>query len=377
MSSLRVVPPYRPRGLLPLAAALGEVSGVLTLALFVWLTTNYRAIDTFVSGLIVLVPLALLPPLLGGFLLSHLTQQPRLTTRAGLVFGAGQAFGFLVYTFATSETGGVIGVGVNLIIALTVLALFTLLGCGLFHVARFVTRSVLFVTVEQTGTLCHRCGYDRGTPSVAICPECATPADPTRFRAVGLLTLASMAHRVARPVAAVLLFISLVAAAHTFATRTVPAARFIRTFRTAGAHISRWFITPPNWPNWPPGTRCASAIGAWLPFPDGSDRVVLVLYAPDENAPEPAMQIAVAAGPAPPSRHAPPDFGSPQVAADLPRPLAERVARNGLPAEFLRAITAEADAGNWKPAGATGIHLITDAAFDPAPYFPPEESFVR
>lgn len=372
MPSLRVVPPYNPRGLLPLAATLGAVSGVLTLALFVWLTTNYRVIDTPVYGLVLLVHLAVLPPLVAGALLARFTQHPRLTTVVGLVFGAAQAAGFLAYTFTTSETGGATAATTDLYISLALLAVFSSLGCGLFHLARFLTRSLLFNTIEQTGTLCHRCGYDRAAPSIAVCPECAAPADPSSFRARRFLAITGLAHRVARPLAAALLLIGVAAAANTLITRTIPAARFVRTFRAAGAHISLWYITPLNWPNWPPGTRSAGAVGAWLPFPDGSDRTILVLYAPDRDAPEPAMQIVVAAVPSSHSRHVYPDHGSPHIALNLPRHLAEHVAREGLPLSLARAIADHADSSGWKPAGGAGPVLIVSSEIDLAPHFPSE-----
>ena len=80
------------------------------------------------------------------------------------------------------------------------------------------------------------------------------------------------------------------------------------------------------------------------------------------------MQLVVVAANKLIHRHSVPDYGTPHIAINLPRDLAERVATEGVPASLLQAFSDMADTQNWKPAGA-GTLLTADAPIDPAPHF--------
>jgi hypothetical protein len=105
-------------------------------------------------------------------------------------------------------------------------------------------------------------------------------------------------------------------------------------------------------------------MGSWMPMPGDPSLIVVVLYIPDRNSPLTPMRLAIAQ-PLQPNPTTPPgpqlNFGAPQVACDLPRDLAERINREGIPSSLLQALDDKARENAW---GATPAAAVI---FSPGP----------
>src|SRR5262249_25266823 len=138
----------------------------------------------------------------------------------------------------------------------------------------------------------------------------------------------------------------------TIRRRTIPALNFLSAFPyqdNVGVGVMIPYPVPPL-------DFDSSCMASWTPFPNDSLRGLVILYIPDRRSPLPAMRLAVVATPAPLAPSAPPgphlNFGSPEIACDLPRDLADRVIRDGIPPALVQALASEADRSNWAPSTA-------------------------
>lgn len=248
----------------------------------------------------------------------------------------------------------------------------------------WVSRAVLPHVVEQTGTLCWGCGYDRGPGPISVCPECARPAEPDR-RAGPRWTAAfdRLAAR-ARTVTTLLLIAFAAWSGWQIFTRILPVQRFYAAFRETSVPEPSsqspwcWLYVPPG--AMPSGVWDGAA--ACVPFADDPGRGVIVAYWP--GGPRNAggggvrMRVQYAQMPQPvvlPAGVPPvayPDEGSTRVYADLDARQARMVVAAGrVPPGLVEALRARAAEVGWNmPAGgAVGLRPVPESAVPASEYF--------
>lgn len=384
-SRVKVVRPYSARGLYVFSAVFGSACGLGMSAEERWAFSVYQ--NQFLAkhlspgqvgalAIVLTVGAGLLPAGVMGLWLSCLSQRKKqVAIAAGLVGAAQLLTALLADGVLWSMHGGADWGDWPLSGFLINLALLMLISAGFALLVRWLVRALLFTTIEQDGTRCPRCGYQPGSEAIRTCPECGTPVEVVRPAFARMHSVGDWIQRRAWVLAALLGVALVVQLGVTLHRRTLPALRFQGAFPHR-ENIGQGVMIPRESPD---GSFESSCMAAWTALPNEDSRVIVILYVPDSRSPLPAMRLAVAAPPTPPS--APGlgpqvDFGSPLVGCDLARGLGERAIREGIPPELLKALAAEADKANWSPTvtrgGFGGVFSPTPQTHwvDPAPYFP-------
>jgi hypothetical protein len=253
--------------------------------------------------------------------------------------------------------------------------------CGLGAWA--VSRQWLYVIDEQTGTLCWRCGYDSGSTAIGVCPECAAPAAPERFRLAGFIAGFDRLARHGRAWLIVLVVGAAAWAGYRVATGVLPIYRFYAAFAGRatppgpGGSPSCWLYVPPG--KMPSGMWDGAA--ACVPFADDPANGLLIAYWPagPRNGSGPVrmrVQYAQMPVPIPMPAGAPPvsypDEGSTRIYADLDGEQARRViAAKSVPAGLEQALRARAAELNWSvpPGAVVGLRPVSESAVEASEYF--------
>ncbi len=380
-SAVRVVAPFSGRGVYVFSLILGAYFGLAMLAEEGWafnLPQSPFILRHLTSGqantlaLVLTIGAALIPGALIGLWLSCLSQRRGQIAVAAALAGAAELLtSLLADKVLRSADGGADWHDWPLAAFLINLAIIAATSAGAALLIRWLVRSLLFTTIDQDGTRCTRCGYQLGSPLITTCPECGTPAGSARLAFARLHRASRWLQRRAPVLIALLGAAVLLQLGVTIHFRTLPALRFLTAFpRTENAGPGVMVARPA-----PPGSYDSSCLAAWIALPDGSSRAVIILYVPDQRSPLPPMRLALAATPGPPPATGvgfQANYGTPEIGCDLPRDLAERIIREGVPRALIQALAAEAGRANWTPTPApVGVFFATDQAhwIDPAPYF--------
>jgi hypothetical protein len=341
-SGVRVVPPYRSRGLASLSVLAGAL-GFSTLMAYLqtypgWLLLSSPTVQVSTS-----VGAVLLPPAVLALILGRITHR----IRPHLVAALGYAAGFMVASvgvdvYQSADAGArasKILLPSLLVASVVVAALMT----GLFLGVRWLVRALWFQTAEKTDLMCVSCGYDRGSEAITRCPECGMPADCSRFRLAFLLTAAARLQRLARYALPVTVILTVIAAGWFVLYRTLPVHRFYERFVAAGGTPGPGYVY-----------SCSLGLSTVVPAAavsvpvkgDLQGRALVLSYLPESSSAMSAMNITVAV-------HDPttitPDVGTEWVYMILDREQANRIIRNGLPPGLAERLLKEADALGWKP----------------------------
>lgn len=321
----RVVPPLPRSGLLALSAAAGLLSSIAADVLGKYA----QSVPSKAGRSEVLLTLLRLSPFLGPGI-AYVLLLSLATPRRSDVLKATAAFSL---TFA---------LGVN---AMEVLlnpwftmplqdqcapwlitpALITLLYSGLALAVHWGISKTVLAPIEQTGSLCWRCGYDAG--DFKRCPECGREREQrTPFAWRRLLNAAAAR---ARTILGLLLVVLLTLACYRVWTYTMPAWRF-QTCMKGAEQIVGWLGTgsPIS------ATGRVPALGVSVPFTAGASAGVAMSYSPSDVPKRPAMQVFVYETR---SNTAGRFFNpyNPPIWCDLDRAQAEYVTRHGLPAALV------------------------------------------
>jgi hypothetical protein len=377
----RVVPPFNARGVYLLSLIFGLLSGLPAHALERW---AFRiAVSQFIQAYLnpfqanilassLSISTVFITPVLIGLWLSCLSQRRGQTAAAAALAGVAMLLASLFAAMVLwSVHGGTDWHDWPLPAFLINLIIIAAVSAGVALLVRWLIRSLLFTIVEQDGTLCPRCGYRLGSAAITTCPECGTPADAPVLAFVRLHRASGWLQRRASLLAALLGAAMLVPLAIALHYRTLPAARFLAAFpRTENTGRGIMMLR-----NQPSGWHDSSCMTAWVPLAGNPTRALIILYIPDRRSPLPPMRLAVAATPVPPlaANMSPQiNYGSPEIGCDLPRELAERIIREGLPPALIQALAAEANRTNWKPTSLpNGLFTASPQTYwiDPSPSF--------
>ncbi|HMN40068.1 MAG TPA: hypothetical protein PKE29_04430 [Phycisphaerales bacterium] len=376
--AVRVIPALATRGVYVLSILFGALYGLTVDAQERWafglqrspfVQAHLTPTQANILALVLTITGALVPGIAIGLWLSCLSQRLRQTAIAAALAGAATMLSSLFLgRVLLSPDGGTdwqgwppIGFAINLIIISFISAAAALL-------VRWLIRTLLFTTVEQDGTRCSRCGYQLGSPTITTCPECGVPANPTRLAFHRLHRASAFLLSNARILAGVFIVAMLIPLALAIHGRTIPSLRFFSKFTNNDSGVLGMMIPRDV------GGGTSNCISAWTPIPGDTTRAIIILYVPDQRSPLPAMRLAVAEtpGPSPPSGPGfQTNYGAPEIGCDLPRDLAERVVREGIPPALIRALTTEADNARWNPTPTPVGWFTANASvwIDPAPYF--------
>jgi hypothetical protein len=380
-SAVKVVPPFSPRRLYLFSAVLGCGFGLIMQREETWtfrlmgsdfVQRHLSPVQASILGTSFAIILAFIPAFLIGLILACFSQRRAQAALAAAIVGTVQILvSLLGDEVLWSYHGGadwgdwpLFSFLINVAIIAGVSALCALL-------VRWLVRSLLFTIVEQDGTRCSRCGYQLGGPTITTCPECGAPADTARLSFSRLHRLTAWLQRRSPIFAAIFVVFLAIQLPVTIYRRTLPTCRFLAAFpirdNVGQGSMSEY---PP-----PPDRHDSSCLASWVPFPNESLRGIIVLYVPDSRSTMPAMRLCVAATPTPRPPDAPPlptlNFGTPEVGCELPRDLAERVIREGIPPALIKALADEADRAKWTPTTApTGFFTAVQPNWvNPAPFF--------
>jgi hypothetical protein len=318
------------------------------------------------------------PPLVCGIGFGALL--PRLTQRAGHVFVLGGAF-WAAMDFACEQAPpiaeGSMGAGFmslsGALWMLVELAVAGLIG-GLIGLALlWVTRLVLFVTQEQDGQWCWRCGYRTGSERITVCPECGTPVDAARFKWNRLHRCVALGRRVGWIGAALLVLLGVAYIAANWSDRIAPAARFAERMGRFGTIACGNYYAPGSSPV-SLGTPCLGA--ARLPLDPASALDLLVVYRPDVSPGGTVMQlqlfkvvgVSVVKVLGMPGDVTEASQGVPRILCDLNDEQAEEVMEHGVP-QSLKDAMLKATAGVSWDGWAGTAPVPADVRVDPAPHF--------
>jgi hypothetical protein len=384
-SAVKVVPPFKARGLFLCSAIFGAVFGIAARSQESWtfrlaqslvhrgIVSQYQG-DMLGNALTIVV--FLVPAVVVGVWLSCLSQRRAQTALAAALAGAAELLATLLANLILwSSHGGTEWWGWRWWDAFQFLIPVAIVGAvsaGVALLIRWLVRAVLFTVIEQDGSRCPRCGYQLGSALISLCPECGAGADPLGTVFGRAHALGSWVQRRARVMAAILVGALLVQLGVTLQRRTLPARRFFDAFPLQEDLGPGSMIPNPPTVGW----YDSSCLVSWVPDPGESARAIVILYVADAHCPLPAMRLVVAAPPPPnpsPSAGPPLDFGSPPIACELSRDMAESFIRQGIPAELLRALSDEATSANWAPSATpNGVFFATPQTHwvDAARFFP-------
>jgi hypothetical protein len=356
-SGVRVVPPYRSRGLASLSVLAGALAWCMLVA-FVqtapgWLPRFSMAVQVSINLGTYLLPAAVLALILG-----RITHRVRPHVVAALGYTAGLVVASVAAAVYRSPDAGAIlskilfpALPVASVVAAAVMT-------GLFLGIRWLVRAFWFQTVEKTDLMCASCGYDRGSAAITRCPECGEPADGSRFRLAFLLTAAARLQRLARSGLPAAMIATVTAAGWFVLYRTLPVKQFYDRFAAAGGTPCHEYVYS--------SSMSAVSLAASVSVPvkgDPQGRALVISYLLENNPDLPAMNIAVAVYD--PSAVVPPDNGTEWMCMILDRGQANRIIRDGLPPGLAERLLKEADDLGWKPnpgRKATVTHHVIQAS---------------
>ena len=228
-------------------------------------------------------------------------------------------------------------------------ALATLAACAVFTLAvgmlavgsRWLRAQLLYACVEQDGTRCWRCGYQPGSESILVCPECGM-AKGQGQRLARVFGSFDAVKRRAKPA----LIIVLVAAAGIIAVwvmqpRTRRLLAFYRRFdEPLGGHVDGNGISVPCGGSWQ-GIDGRLGLGLWIS------------YLPVDQPGVPAMELRLATMTSGSMGDAVNPV-APEVSCALDRAQAEWVVAHGVPQALIQSLRA-APAGGPATKGPTRI----------------------
>lgn len=252
--------------------------------------------------------------------------------RVGASFWAAQVLAFAILSGLVGEDRGASLLTWNALWPMPVAALILgALGGGMHLGVRWITRAFVFELREQDGQTCWRCGYQMGSHTITLCPECGTPLDTAHARLSTVRRAAAWLHKGSIPLAVILLLLGVLATIPTLVTRTIPNARFLWAFR-AGELA--------------PGT---DGVGRFVPVPLGTADQLLLTYTPSDTWRVPAMTAQAGVIHVGANGESSFDPGAPWIRWDFTRQQAEYVVRYGLPAEFLEQVRRTLADEHWQP----------------------------
>ncbi len=230
-------------------------------------------------------------------------------------------------------------------------------------------RRCWLVLVEQTGTLCWKCGYDSGSPAISRCPECGSTIDLRRFRHQPVISSARWLAQRSRALFAVATLGAVIGGAIIMrAQGTVNALRFGSRFY--GSPKSTWVGLPRNMiTGWIPdpvrtGTQAAiPCLGASMKLRERPELIAHINYLPVAHGGTVAMRIEIMRDPAVRQPLAPPGMAS--VFCHLGRVHTEEVVDRGVSESSLGAMIASLD----QSARRSIIGSAGPMEFDAEPYF--------
>jgi hypothetical protein len=376
-----IVPPFRPKGTLPLAAIVGGVvcSGLLLAAEAVRraLSSAPSSAPAAIAWWVATLAMAYLGPLvLLSLALSRRADRRWLTFFAGITAGTALPISL---TAIEIGRGPPCAVGDNLDLSVpVVIAACAAIGGVVCLIVHWLAHTFLFTVVEDNGSYCLRCGYQIGDPSVTppaitVCPECGAPRELARHQRARPIRLFDRARRAARPALAILAATMLIVVAGTV-YRAAPIVRFLARFGVLGGlrnqapgPITAWGASGPNY------AIACDAAGAIQRFDEGWGKgvILVVRFAMDPPHGLPPMQIMLAVESMGPGERSI-SYGAPYVFCDLDGAQAEYVIDHGLPAPLVAEFRAASTRG-WTPTpapGPAGRSQPPIVRIDPTPYFP-------
>lgn len=354
MAPVRVIPPFRCRGLYAATASLAIVLAAAQTGLM-----QVNAVSQLRASLIAELAVTLGPPFVFVLAFAALSQRRTPVLLSAFLFG----FIHLLTLIITGSLAAASDRGSSLLTStlLAMLAVSCISGVitALFAlVIRWLARTFVVTLAEQTGQLCTHCGYTVDPASLPVCPECGLAPDFGRVRLRRLHAAGDMLRRRARPTLVSLLTLLAAATAVTVGTSGLKLDRFRRAVNRDGSSSSASGLIESTGPE---GYRQRWVVGAWKPGPNSPGLGVIVAYDPSAGPDDPVMQIRAATrttiGPAAYSMTNLP------VVCTLTRAQAEQVLQHGLPDALLEAMLAAAGS---QP----GPRAVASEVIDPTPYFP-------
>lgn len=402
---VRVLPPVSKRGLLLLSLALGLAHGLIGSWLIALLGDQFFGMTGPVStfGMIrvalTLAVLFVLPAVPVGMLLARVHPRIGRLLACGALYGAACLPGILAVIVACNPQSliivfeprpqGAIGAVVSV-------AFFTALGMGVcaavltcvFALALAIERFIGKRVIEQTGLICWSCGYNLGSATIPVCPECGEAFDPhARPRAASNRILASLV-RLRWGLAALALLVAVGPVVNVLLGHTIPSAQFMLAL-PAGARLEQagmmgnyYFRSGASGTS--PRTLMPIMYGWWIPDPDSPTTGLAVQYVPQAQGNETSMYItraflhdftvpagAVIAGPAPKDEMLAP--GTARIVARLSRAQAASIIESrSLPPGLAEAIRREAQSQSWAPVDPMVTPAAKQVVVDAAPFFAPD-----
>lgn len=394
--STRVVHPFPKRGLYLANVALGGFFGLFFVFAAPAISESITEIQSYFSLSIgnwlglwgqVFIPLILfLPQILWFVALGGLLPRAGEYALASVCFASaslisGVAGSQLIYPeWCFERLANPWGL-LNLYPAIGVLAMVAFLSCLAIAMACHVgTRWFRFRPIEQTGTLCWRCGYDRTEASIKICPECGVRVWLAKPRGWGSRAWVGAILRAARPLLMILGVVFLSLCVRWVVTGVLPAIDLMhmmtraqpgvkvshvkimnqRTIRQSdGASVTTW--TPEFAFALPTSERDERLVSGRIAILN-DQRVLRLLIVPKPAANSGDMVYPAAF----------------EVSCNLTARQTDWAIHHGVPAALTEALVEASKTSNWIPPPSifTGVPTQPDPAravrVDPAPFFPEE-----
>ncbi|MCC6320505.1 MAG: hypothetical protein IT438_03595 [Phycisphaerales bacterium] len=384
MPVVRIVPPFRLRGIRPLALAVAICWGPVLIHAGDRLEHVFSMSPRrYVGFIMAIVAIAILPHAVLSVWFARLSRRIRPLLVTTMLMGAAMLASMVVYSQLFMFHAGALSHGFWHWSIIIPLAIFTLLGGSAGLLFRWLTR-LLVEPVEQDGLMCWRCGYNIGAASLRICPECAEPADPSRFRRRWIARAWSNACRAGPIFLAVVLTIGLGWCAYRLGVVRPPYARFIERMADTRDNIHQWCYIRSGQQNYE-----WDGLLAQQPLADGTDRVIAYAYWPRGVGEAGRADIRMRIFLGEKRTHSftmqsggtskletmmvKPTEGSVRIFADLTGAQAEQVIRDGhAPDSLILALLDAADKHNWKGGSTTlwgPTYGAEEVAIDPQQHF--------
>ena len=361
-SRIRIVPPYRARGMFGFAAIAGTLSGLVFNA-----TPNLgTSVHWFISEFMLLVGV-FCPFLLGlGFAagLPWITQRVWRVAALSAVFWVAMMVAYGLAPSSIRLDAGASLFSVEGQIALLVAAVMgALFGSALGLVSRWITRSLFFRAEEQDGQWCWKCTYRTGSERIAVCPECGTPIDPNRFRLNWLHRVTSFGRRfgwlgVGAFAAALVLWYSA-----NWSTRIAPAMAATSRLEKLGRVEAGPYFAPGAAPTSMGENRLATR-----QLLDESASLDLVIIDAPASAGSTTMQLRVEKVTSKTAHSRESLLGVPRVLCDLNEQQAAEVIAHGVPQSLRDAMLKASAIVGWQNWSGPGP-VPADVRIDPGPHF--------
>lgn len=359
---LRVVPANSHRGLLGTSAFLGLASGTMTVVI-----SGALPAGSFASlAVLFLGPLGM--GALFVLVLPFRTQRWLPVLSAAGCFWIAQFVGVclgLLVSSALSGTQPLSDVFAFKFLGglLVAVAMALAIAAGFATASLAMIRFALFRTVEQSGLLCWRCGYDTASERVVNCPECGTAVDPTAFRWNWLHRVVATGQVAGWIGGAAVAASALGIVAAVWESRVAPVNRFAYQMQRFGSVVSGRVYEVG-------GSAFASGLATVqvrtsLDAAKGVD--LLIVYVPVTRG-GPSMQLQLDSAPRPVGGGWVSNPSVPKVLCDLNASHAEVVMESGIPQSLKDAMLAAAGTVSWH--GWLGANTPPpNIGIDPSPHF--------